>query len=165
MKLTFRKPRLIRSYCIVFSVFAAMLYLQATGTAQVGSEKLEHVTLCQLMAKPDGYVGKTVRLSAIFKNLVSNESILTSTCDGKPESVATTDMEDDGEGRFVSIRTNMNSQLTSKADVIVVGRLIGPRDKDSDYGYGHMGWSKYQFEISNLVKLSPVVEQKSPKKN
>ena len=114
--------------------------------------KVPTVEYCKLWEKPGSYFGKRIRVQAIFRDLISNESVLLDTC-GKAQPRVSVQFASD---RFEELGLKfgqMNTWGTNEAKVIVIGTFHGPRVPDSEFNYGHMGWSKYLFEIVDLEKI------------
>lgn len=117
------------------------------------------VGYCELMEKPENYLGKFIRLEAVFKNLATLESILYLDCNTKLSAVSVGFDSENFEKISDEVFQKMNSIRTSYANVIVIGKFLGPRKPNSKFNYGHYGWSKYLFEIYTFEKIECVPEK------
>jgi len=98
------------------------------------------VEFCELLAKPEPYFGRLIRVKALFKNLISNESVLWTDC-GKKNVYVSVGIKQDKLEEVGDAFAPMNSWGVEEANVIVVGKFFGPRVAKSTFNYGHMGWS------------------------
>ena len=112
------------------------------------------VSYCDLMNKPETYVGKVIRLEATFKNLVTLESIINSDCEPTLSAVSV--------GIATEKLDKTSNELLSKVDTLdnkritVIGKFLGPRKPNLKFNYGHYGWSKYLFEIHAFEKIESI---------
>ena len=152
-------------YLIIVSLFGAFGTDAQTSVAPRDPElsKVENVKYCEMMRVPDAYIGKDLRISTTLKTLVA-ESIFTADCAGKPIAVAVGFAPALFDLLTDEMYTPMNSAQTARVDVIVVGRLLGPKKPNADFNYGHYGWSKYQFEIHKFEKIEPSKSSKATPK-
>lgn len=131
-----------------------------TTVSEFDASKIQTVGYCELMSKPEDYVGKSIRLEAVLSNLISLESILYVECKPKISAVAVGFASDKFDVLSEEILSKMNSWQVRDAKVIVAGKFLGPRKPNSKFNYGHYGWSKYQFEIHALERIERVPEKK-----
>jgi len=122
--------------------------------------EVQNVEYCELMQKPEDYIGKLIRVEAVYKSLATLESILYSECEPKVSAVSVAL----AAGKFNILSEESLSKLNVKtinnAKIIVVGKFFGPRKPNSKFNYGHYGWSKYKFEIHSLEKAESMPEKK-----
>lgn len=115
------------------------------------------VGYCDLMGKPENYIGKFIRLEATFKSLITLESILYAECEPKLSAVSVSvndEKLDISSNKVLSgVKTFDNARIT------VVGKFLGPRKPNAKFNYGHYGWSKYLFEIHAFEKIESVPEK------
>jgi hypothetical protein len=120
----------------------------------IKDSKVQTVEYCELMKNPEMYIGKFIRLEAIFNKLISLESILYVECNPKLSAVSVEIAEEKLD--------TFSNEILSKADtldnkkVTVVGRILGPRKPNSKFNYGHYGWSKYLFEIYAFENIESI---------
>jgi len=146
---------------IIIGIFAVVEASAQISVAPVS--KVENVKYCEMMKAPDAYIGKDVRVSATLKNLIA-ESILTANCSGKHIAVVVGLLDEFFETLTDELYTDMASEQTSDAGVVVVGRLLGPGRPDGEFNYGHYGWSNYQFQIHKFEKIERSISSKAKPK-
>lgn len=115
------------------------------------------VGYCDLMRKPENYIGKFVRLEATYKSLITLESILYAECE--PEVSAVSIGVNDEKLDTSSNKVLSGVKTLDNARITVVGKFLGPRKPNAKFNYGHYGWSKYLFEIHAFEKIESVPEK------
>ena len=159
------KLRTVKIFTLLL-VFASLAFGQQsspalkTAASEFDASKVQTVEYCELMRKPEDYVGKSIRLEAVFKNLISLESILYVECKPKLSALSVGLADDNFDILSDEVLSKLNIERIDGAKVTVVGRFLGPRKPNSKFNYGHYGWSKYLFEIHAFEKAESVSEKK-----
>ena len=112
------------------------------------------------MQKPEDYVGKSIRLEAIFTKLISLENILYVECKPKFSAVSVGLADDNFDILSEEVLSKLKVESINGAKITVTGRFLGPRKPNSKFNYGHYGWSKYLFEIHALEKAERLQTKK-----
>ena len=148
---------------LTFASFASGLQSSSTlktAASEFDASKVQTVEYCELMRKPEDYVGKSIRLEAVFTNLISLESVVYVDCKPKVSAVSVGLADNNFDILSDEVLSKMNVKTIDGAKITVVGRLLGPRKPNAKFNYGHYGWSKYLFEIYALEKVERVPEKK-----
>ena len=159
------KLRTVKIFTLLL-VFASFTFGQQspsalkTAASEFDASKVQTVDYCELMQKPEDYIGKSIRLEAIFKNLVSLESILYVECKPKLSAVSVSLADDNFDILSDKVLRKLKIKKIDGAKITVVGRLLGIGKPNSKLNNGLYGWSKYLFEIHAFEKAEPVSEKK-----
>lgn len=121
------------------------------------------VSFCTLVDNPAQYRERTIRLKAV---LVENNSVVVDgadptlydpACRNKKRTVVVRWLNKSYEDSTASealrkIRTNSDEFNVSRASVVMLGRLSGPRKEK----FGHLGWADLEFKIDDVERAESV---------
>lgn len=124
-----------------------------SGSFDVDFTKPEIVEFCDVMQAPNKYVGKPIRVTALYEPLITMESILGFECESKKAAISVGFLDGQIEKSLQEAYTTIGKPNRDPLNISVVGRVISPQMTESQNGYGHYGWSKYLFEIHTFKKL------------
>ncbi len=147
-------------------VFASFTFGQQSSSAlktaasEFDASKVQNVEYCELMQNPENYVGKPIRLEAIFKNLVSLESILYVECKPELPAVSVGLADDNFDILSPEVLSKLDIKKIDGARVTVIGRFLESRKPNSKSNQEDSGRNKYLFEIHAFEKAKSVSEKK-----
>ena len=159
------KLRTVKIFTLLL-VFASFTFGQQspsalkTAASEFDASKVQTVEYCELMQKPEDYVGKSIRLEAVFKNLASLETILYVECKPKLPAVSVSLADDNFDILSADVLRKLKIKKIDGAKVTVVGRFLGVGKPDSKLNNGLDGRSNYLFEIHAVEKAEAVSEKK-----
>jgi len=122
------------------AVFSLMLFVCSAFPQK--KEALPNLTYPELIQNKDAYLGRTVRLKAVWTYGFEWPYLCDSGCKGLEKSWVNIVDEDNLCGRSKSKLKKMGNRFDNAAEVVVQGKL------EEGNGYGHMGVYRFQFVIS-----------------
>ena len=145
--------------------FAAFAFGQQTSAVKTADSKFDAskartVPYCELMRKPEDFVGKPIRLAAVFTNVPSLGSIFYVECEPKVSAIPISLADDNFDILSPEVLSKMSEKKIDGAMVTVVGKFLEiprkPDSKDSEESDA----KKYMFEIHALEKVERVPQKK-----
>ena len=111
---------------------------------------MPEVSYSELVKNKNAYIGKTVRLHAVWTYGFEWTYLCDSECKNVEKAwVEIADEEELCNSRG-GVRKKLGRKYDNRADVIVLGRLDGPS------GYGHMGAYPFRFVVTCFEKYKKI---------
>lgn len=155
------KLRVVKIFALLL-VFGTFTFGQQSSTSlktaasEFDASKVQTVEYCELMQKPEDYIGKPIRLEAVLKNHASLSTILYAECKPELPAVPISFADDNFDILSPEVLSKLKIKKIDGAKITVIGRLLGPREPNPEYNE----WSKYLFEIHVFEKAESVPEKK-----
>lgn len=149
----------MKFFTISLLVLTIFLIGKIVAYSQTSPQQLIEVTLCALAQRPEQYDKKIVRLSAIYVMSYHGAYLYDPQC-SHPDSTINVDSEKSKiyrtsknvRRKFKEIAKNPEND---KASVVVIGRFNDWRG----FGYGHLGFSRFQFDAMKFESVNLVTNK------
>lgn len=144
---------------VVIILLALTVYGQESSAtlkpAAAESSTIPTVGHCELIKNPKLYYGKVIRVKATLEYFFGiGEQVLDINCNNDHHAILVSFAEQKPGEIAEKLGPLFSYEPKDNIEVVVVGKFYGPHSPKSKSNYGHMGWSKYLFEIVSVEEVS-----------